>query len=61
MDSKMIYAQNSLTGVVALVPEHYLKHPTLGKNLRETRNGKPRRPLSELVKPLNSTKAKEDD
>lgn len=51
MTSKMIYAQNMLTGVIALVPEHYLTHPNLGVNLKEVRNGKTRGRLSEIIKP----------
>jgi len=51
MTEKMVYAQNEANGVVALVPEHYLSHPNLGKNLKRVRNGKVRGRLSEIVKP----------
>lgn len=41
MSEKLVYAYNSVSGVTAEVPERYLDHPVLGKNLRKVRTGKP--------------------
>lgn len=51
MTTQRVYAQNQISGVVALVPARYLSHPVLGANLREVRNGKVRGRLSEIIKP----------
>lgn len=40
MSEKLVYAYNAVSGVTAEVPEHYLDHPILGKNLRQVRTGK---------------------
>lgn len=45
-----VFAYNEISGVVASVPERYLTHPVLGKNLREVRSGKARGRLSEIIK-----------
>lgn len=44
-----VFAYNEITGKVAQVPARYLNHPTLGKNIREVRNGKTRGRLSEII------------
>lgn len=41
MSEKLVYAYNAVSGVTAEVPQRYLDHPVLGKNLREVRTGKP--------------------
>jgi hypothetical protein len=41
MSEKLVYAYNAVSGMTAEVPERFLKHPVLGKNLREVRTGKP--------------------
>lgn len=46
---QQVYAYNSLSDVVGLVPAHYLEHPILGANLTLVRNGKTRGRLSEIV------------
>lgn len=40
MSEKLVYAYNSVSGETAEVPERYLTHPILGKNLRQVRTGK---------------------
>ena len=40
MSEKLVYAHNSVSGETAEVPERYLTHPILGKNLRQVRTGK---------------------
>ena len=46
---QQVYAYNDLSGVVGLVPAHYLEHPILGANLTLVRNGKTRGRLSEII------------
>jgi hypothetical protein len=41
MNEKLVYAYNAVSGVTGEVPERYLDHPVLGKNLRAVRTGKP--------------------
>lgn len=40
MSEKLVYAYNAVSGVTAEVPQRYLDHPILGKNLRAVRTGK---------------------
>lgn len=59
MTEKLVYAYNSVSGETAEVPERYLTHPILGKNLRQVRTGKkiinaPRvAPVEETVAPID--------
>lgn len=46
---KTVYAKNSLTGLVDLVPEDHLNHPILGANLSPVRNDKRRGRLADIV------------
>lgn len=40
--NKLILAENTETGLIGEVPEHFLSHPTFGATLREVKSRKTR-------------------
>lgn len=64
MSKKLVYAYNAVSGQTGEVPERYLDHPVLGKNLRAVRTGKPiinaPRVQEEVVEEETAAKAEGD-
>lgn len=55
-----VYAKNTISGEVGLVPIEYLAHPIFGENLVEVRNSKRRKSLKDTVDESEATASETD-